>query len=447
MKCIYVMLFFLLLNSIQYVNGQTAHFTKQQISEDLKYLKTQLLNKHPNSTNAGFQNFFEKTNLPATLTSQEAYCNIAATSSIIKDGHTLFYPNSKLINHNNENQHFIPLKIFWDGTNLFVQKNYSNNTALVEGAKITSINGVKSENLIPFMLQNMMRDGDNFNYPIWVLNNYFFEYYSYFYGCPTTFNLKVATATEKTKTINIKGLLKADLLKRINNSNSSNSNNDKAIYATFNLANSTATLTIKDWHNSVLKKHYKQKFKKEIKAIFEQIENHKIQHLIIDVRNNQGGDIKNSKILLAYLLDQPFKLVEGYRKIKDGRLIKSKGPQIGIHKPRPKPFKGKLFILINGGSFSNTGIFCSVLQKYNRAIFIGEETGGSEFQICSKPKGILLPNTKIRVEIPTLQFVIKETSNGVLHGIKPHHEIKPTINSLLAETDVAKAFTLELIKK
>ncbi|MEN0050815.1 MAG: S41 family peptidase, partial [Bacteroidota bacterium] len=239
------------------------------------------------------------------------------------------------------------------------------------------------------------------------------------------------------------GLLKADLLNKIK----VHRKEEQAISLAFNNPNSTAVLTIKDWHNHIVRKYYKQHFKKEITEIFRQIQERNIKNLIIDVRDNQGGDTKNSKLLLSYLLDQPFELVEDYKVAKNGKVVDAKGPQMGWHKVRKERFKGRLFVLINGGSFSNTGIFCSVLKKYNRAIFIGEETGGSEFVICGSPKTVVLPNTKVQVDIPRLQFLIKAYKLNELSGVKPNHEIKPTIQDLINEKDVVKEFAIQLIEE
>ncbi|MCB0547619.1 MAG: hypothetical protein KDD19_08520 [Phaeodactylibacter sp.] len=428
--------------------GQIKNFTAQQVSEDVEYLKNQLLSTHPNifiyNSKSDFDTFFKRFKIPDTVAENEAYSIIASTSSIIKDGHTLFYPSSELINHNNESGYFFPFNLFWDGSDLFIRKNYSSNSEIHEGAKIISINGVKSQELIQFMLHNMMRDGNNYNYPIWVINNYFFEYYSYFYGCPAIFNLELKDLDGSDSVFNVNGLPKSELLRRIRYCNPSES---KGIYIDFDLDNSVAILTIEDWHNNILRKYYKQNFKKEISRIFRQINQYQINNLIIDVRDNQGGDPKNSRFLLSYLLDRPFELVEGYKKVNGDSLVSTRGPQMGYHNPKKERFHGTVVVLINGGSFSNSAIFCSSLRKYNRASFVGEETGGSEFIIAGHTKSIELPNTKIQVEISTLQYLIKDYSNSELAGIKPDYEIKPTVNSLIQGKDLEKEFSINLIGK
>ena len=442
-----ILLAFFLLFSVNVVNGQTKKFTQQEIREDLDYLHAQLLETHPiisiYHTKKEFQDFFAKIEIPNEVTENEAYQILASTSSIIKDGHTLFYPSAKRIDYNKEHLLFFPFSIFWDGTNLFVRNNFSNINDDIEGLAIQSINGIKSTELIGDMLSKMMRDGDNLNYPIWVLNKYFFEYYSFFYGCPNEFDLNLKTESGDSKDFKVKAIPRAELLKK---TNALKTGNEKAIFLALDHKNSTAVLTIKDWHNNILKKVYQQSFKKEIKNSFAQIEKSQIKNLIIDLRNNQGGNLQNSKLLLSHLLNTSFELLEGYQKVQGGKLTNAKGPHLGLNDPQKIVYNGSLFVLINGGSFSNTGIFCSVLRKHNRALFIGEETGGSAFLICGNPKTKSLPNTKIQFHLPSRQFNIKDYSTSTPTGIIPDHVIKPTITSLINGHDLQKEFAMDLIK-
>ena len=151
--------------------------------------------------------------------------------------------------------------------------------------------------------------------------------------------------------------------------------------------------------------------------------------------------------MLTYLLSEPFVLVEQYYRKKNGSIVECNGPQSGIHEPMSQNFKGNIYVLINGGSFSNTAIFCSVLRKHKRAIFIGEETGGSEFVICGSPKSITLPNTAIQVELPRLQFMIKSNEESELHGVIPDYHIEPKIDYIIEQKDKDMEFTFVLISK
>ncbi|MBK9411997.1 MAG: hypothetical protein IPN61_01000 [Bacteroidetes bacterium] len=63
-------------------------------------------------------------------------------------------------------------------------------------------------------------------------------------------------------------------------------------------------------------------------------------------------------------------------------------------------------MLINGGSFSNSGIVASCLKRNTKTTFVGEETGGNDKVLAGNIKEIILPFSQIEVQIPTKQFML-----------------------------------------
>ncbi len=435
---------FLLQNS---VFGQVAQFTKLEIEQDLKFLKSTLITKHPNlniySSQSEIDSFFTNIKISNTVTELEAFSLFSSAQEVIKDGHTLFYPSKKRMASNNLNQLFCPFQPFWHNSKLYIIKNYATTNQLPLGAEIISINGIQSEELINGMLKKMMQEGTNYNYPTWALNNYFFEYYSYFFGCVEEFKV-VYQIDQIEKEIVVKGIAKTTLFQQMKKQSNKI---DEGISLKIDKEKGSAILTINNWHSAVFRKYYKKNFIVEIKKVIKELEKEKIQNLIIDIRDNQGGDTKNSRFLLSYLLNEPFILIEAYFKKKNGELQKCHGPQSGTHKPLSKTFQGDIYVLINGGSFSNSGVFCSVLRKHNRATFIGEPSGGNEFVICGSSKVVTLPNTGIQIEVPQLQFFIKNYEDGQAKSVVPDFYVEPNITDLLNQKDKDLEFTFELIEQ
>lgn len=447
----FTLLFTVFIFATQSLASQDTRFTKNQILEDLQFLKEEMIKHHPNaflySNKNAFETAFKNIEVPPNVSEEEAYGIIASTASIVKDGHSYIFLSKDKFNYVNENSLFMPFKIFWNGSELFISENYTNNKAIDKGIKIISINGTPSKILISFMLERIMRDGNNFQYPLWILNSFFYEYYNYFFGSAEEIKLQLEKPNGKLHTISINGIKKSVLFNQINEQASAEK---RAIYFELKNEEKIGILTIKDWHNDVLRKYYKQHFKKAIKPIFNEIEKSQIEYLIIDLRDNQGGNLSNSTLILSHLLHHPFELIQGYNKLKKGKLDSCGGPQFGTHKPNKYIFEGELIVLINGGSFSNSGIFSSVLKKYDRATFVGEETGGSAYILSAESKKIQLPNTRIKYEIPRLQFVIKKYQGGEeekLRGVKPDYLIPVTIQSIIEGKDVQKEFALSLCKK
>ncbi|PWV47761.1 S41 family peptidase [Chitinophaga sp. S165] len=195
----------------------------------------------------------------------------------------------------------------------------------------------------------------------------------------------------------------------------------------------TAILTIKSFDPDLLESRYKQDFTHVIDSVFTVLKHSQTTSLILDLRNNQGGEFEPGRYLLSYLLaDTARYLLNG----EESRLIQ----------PETNHFTGKLFVLINGGSFSNTAIVSACLERDKRAVFIGEETGGNKHVISGNPTEILLPATHIRCFISTTTYLITNGNNDG-HGVLPTYPVPPSITDILTGRDASMDLALELIAK
>src|SRR5262249_15491635 len=122
---------------------------------------------------------------------------------------------------------------------------------------------------------------------------------------------------------------------------------------------------------------------------------------------------------------------------------------LGIQQPSKPTFAGKVFTLINGGCFSTTSEFLSQAHFHRRATFIGEESGGGYYGNTSGVvPALTLPNTKLVIQVPLLTYYMAVNGyKAAAHGVMPDHEVKYTIDELLAGTDKELALALELARK
>jgi hypothetical protein len=106
--------------------------------------------------------------------------------------------------------------------------------------------------------------------------------------------------------------------------------------------------------------------------------------------------------------------------------------------PKVDVFEGKLYVLMNGISFSSTADLISDIKKTRNAIFIGEESGGT----FEGPTGgdnivIQLPNSKIMVRIsPNVQIGHMYQKHPIGRGVLPDYPIKYTIQDVLNGRDL-----------
>ena len=88
-------------------------------------------------------------------------------------------------------------------------------------------------------------------------------------------------------------------------------------------------------------------------------------------------------------------------------------------------FGGKLYVMINGGSFSASSIISSNLKGSKRATFVGEETGGAyNGCVAGQMPMIKLPYSKIQMRVGLVAIKPFYSSELDGRGIFPDKEIK-----------------------
>lgn len=212
----------------------------------------------------------------------------------------------------------------------------------------------------------------------------------------------------------------------------------------------------------------------------------KTETLIIDLRNNFGGRLAEIDYLYSYLTDQkyifinksdsktrtPFlkslmsnstgvgtKIVAGLlspiiapielvRSSKRDGKLRYKLSSAKEKKPKALNFKGKIYVLINGNSFSASSVLSTQLDGTNRATFVGEETGGAyNGTVAGMMKVYTLPNTKIKANIGLLHVDSKHKTSIDGYGVKPDVEILPTYQDRLNNIDPELEWVLNDIEK
>ena len=239
-----------------------------------------------------------------------------------------------------------------------------------------------------------------------------------------------------------------------------------------------AYMNIRGFTNGNYKRFYKQSFKK--------LDSAKTKHLILDLRNNGGGRIAEIAKLYSYLTDQDYKFVnksevnsripflkffmsnttplalkvvggvlspiiiaENLMKVKkkDDKLYYKMRESKTRH-PNALNYKGKMYVLTNGNSFSASSLISTHLKATQRATFVGEETGGAyNGCVAGIYKIYQLPTTKVKVRMGLMQIEAPYKQNPDGYGIKPDVEILPTINDRVSNFDAELDWILKDIEK
>jgi C-terminal processing protease CtpA/Prc len=119
---------------------------------------------------------------------------------------------------------------------------------------------------------------------------------------------------------------------------------------------------------------------------------------------------------------------------------------LGLQQPASPHFGGQVLILIDGQGFSTSAEFAAVAHASGRAIFIGEETSGSYYGNDSGiTPTIVLPNTKLRIDVPLIAYYTAVTGTHDLdRGVLPDCDITYSIADELAGRDRALDTALEI---
>jgi hypothetical protein len=215
------------------------------------------------------------------------------------------------------------------------------------------------------------------------------------------------------------------------------------------------------------------KLRSFFRQAFREMQRRNIQHLVVDVRTNGGGDAGISTLLTRYLANKKFKLADSlYAVRRSSRYHKyiSWQPfywslmQFVTHKKRdglyhfgyferhyfhPKKqnhFNGDIYLITGGNSFSATTLFVKVLQGQNNVKVIGEETGGGAYGNSAwMIPDVTLPNTKVRFRLPKFRLVMDKNLVKEGRGIIPDIQVSPTRETIRRGIDPKAAVIRRMI--
>jgi len=395
------------------------------LQADLTFLQQQLLNRHP----APFMycqqeklvRHFDslRTCLRRPMSGLRFLAHITSLYPLLGDGHTMFLPAD-----DDGAKRYLPLDAGWLQDHLYILRNGSTDQRLEQGTEILAINGVGSAALMDTLLMRQIRDGYNSTYPHWILNHWFKEYFRFSFGEPERFDLLVST-TQGNAHVMVDALPSDSIRANILRNATQAPPNEPTFGLHYAQGDSIAILTIPSFEKGSVSNAM-------IDAAFSELRQRRTDRLILDLRGDQGGEPKYAKRLLAHLLNERFELVH-------------KGPASGWTKPRTDPFTGTLLVLVDGGSFSVTGMVLSCLERHQRATFIGEEAGGNRTLLAGSPRQVRLPNTRLNCYISTRLWQLADRPNDG-HGVQPTIAVSPTIDDIIQDRDPAMEAALSLLR-
>jgi C-terminal processing protease CtpA/Prc len=339
----------------------------------------------------------------------------------------------------------LPLGVQFLGSRAYVWNNLSREAVLERGDEILSINGRSMEEIRKLIFQYTNSDGDIKTFKQRRLSKELSARYFWFIEQPNQFVIEYRNRhSESIKVVQLEALTRIEM-SEWSTKRALKKDVAKGINAVYNLVleKEIATLTLRSFNEEIIKQNELKPYE-FYERIFKRLRENRVKHLILDLRGNIGGMKEFVDDLLAFTLKKKCKGVLRELISWDGTTVVSTFPQ------RNKWFfKGDIYILTDGGTYSTAALIAQYLSDYGEATIIGEETG-SRYEGFSAGNFhyLILPNSKIQIGIPnkwvknTLTKPFKVPNRGLL----PDYPVVISIEDLLQKRDPVKTKALELIR-
>lgn len=467
------------------VNSASTTIGKNLLLEDVQILKKNLEMAQPGlynyTTKEDMDAFFEKLKGSITndMSSIDFFRLMAPLSSLVKNGHTILVPPSTWEEYVITSAKLLPLNLYFYNDKLYVLHNVSDNAEVVSGSVLKSINGKSAIDYFNYMVDHWFKDGYNKTRPREIVEEEFRSLYTHFFGASEKYKLEIVNPNGENSLLEVDGIQESEFQKRLE----INFGEEFVPWwrrepepLSFSINNRTAYLKVTQFNNGI-KSNDGKRYSKFIQNAFKKFKEKEITNLVLDLRGNQGGDVKPQLELLSHLIKEPFHL---YKEVfanlrllpnpeyyefnilsktkfkKDFVNEKAKGvypmkdrPGFGSKPQFPSQnlFKGNLYVLIDGWSFSATGEVCGIIKEHRKdVIFIGEETGGNPVTNISGIQTFLtLPHSKNRILICLVSYTTDVSYKNEGHGVIPNHWVRNTVQQEINKEDSVLKFALEMI--
>ncbi len=504
MKNGFTLFILLILFSCHSVRRNNAFLDKKippsQLRKDIDFTNRKLQRFHPNlywyisKEQLDYKFDSLKTAISEPLTPNQFFFRLAPVIASINEGHLRLRSVPKRYSKSEEKEFkkkkplfaLMDYKIIDD--RIFVKENKENLANIKAGTEILKINEENVSDLVRKYKKLYSSDGENKTFQKYFINLAFFNYYTLENGYLDSVKLKtVCDNVIKDVKIKREKKVKTDLLQDIDlpkvTADQKLRDYDK-ISKSYNRTltflksdSSVAHLKIKSFSATFAKKFYANTFRK--------IKNANSSYLILDVRDNLGGSLSEINALYSYLTDQKFTLIKvpemtsktsglhqnyfrgqsvftgiltapAYPFFLAGNYLLSSKKKNKYYfrefasrptKPKQNAFKGKIYVLVNGSSFSASAILAAKLKYEGVATIVGEETGGAnDGTVSGVNNTVILPNSHLALPIglflirPNIEFENKK------RGVFPNFPVDPNYNDIFGTDDRILGWTLDDIE-
>lgn len=431
---------------------QRARLSAQEVKEDFAYLYKTLEQTHYNLYINTDKKVFDKkyhriynsitdsmdlleiTRLfqPFVALSQLAHCNIGFPFNLYFDA------------SNQSKASVFPFTVSVKNNRLFIRDNYTTNPSIRSGDEILSIDGIPANIQLQQIFNFLSGEGPQLKSTLTELFT-FSRIYWWVCGSKDKFLLTVKHSSGAIQNIITEGIKVSDYEQQVAKAKPvfDMSRNFRFIDDIAYLHPGIFMNNQSSGNTSEHRTFEKTEFISFIDSAFSEIHNKRSKNLVIDLRGNPGGDNAFSDPMIAYFATRPFRFTSGFnvktssitktfwkdvdepslQTMKQQILSAKDGDTFSVSLPYYSPrtdslrFTGKVYVLVDRYSYSNTVSVAAIMQDYQFAKVIGEPTADVASTYGAMHE-FSLPNSHINVSYPKA-FIIRPNGDRSLKGVIP----------------------------
>jgi len=451
------------------------NFSQTLLIEDFDYMLKALEKTHPNLyayiPKKEFQNKTDeiKKSINRPLSKPEFFKILLKTIALVKQGHTRVFGDPGFKAFQKAGGLAFPYNVKFDSDHIYINENYSSNKTLIKGTELIAINRIPVCRIIDDFTPYLRVRPNGFIGSTLEFN--WTRYLWMVYGFDKQFTLSYILPNEDIiRTDTVIGVGEEQLKKK-------KSEKDRFRFRIEKDRN-LAVMTINTFEFDF------DEYNQILLNSFSSIKEEKIENLIIDIRENGGGNADLVSILVDYLTDKPYITTsssqmktsditkkcytthpifinaweqarkaegdsEGFQEVLKSIFEKPSGTLTDFPKKEVIPtsnenrFGGNLYVLTSHPTFSAATGFSVIIKDNKIGSIVGEETSDNPTDY-----GCImlfeLPHTKINIQNST-EYTVRPAGYDDEHGVIPDFRIKSTYSDFLNGTDKIMNYTYWLI--
>lgn len=390
-----------------------------------------------------------------SMTAADFYRLAVEAVAVIGDGHTQLQPAEEA-----RAELVAPVDLLIVGRRAWVMAAYAPS-APAPGSEVLAVNGTPIAEVLDTMARRIPRDWGLASGRLAELSGRFAEYYADLVVAPREYRFVVREGDGEV-TVATPAISRGTVQSR----RQQGRGRDTLPIAWRLLDSTTAYLDLNSFNEGDFK-YVGSAFRAALDSAMAFVRARAPRSLILDIRQNGGGEASNGAYAASYLLDRPFSYLTAVTAVADDlpviehtqwagdstaqkeydEILKPRDDgrfdvvapwySTDIVQPQKWVYPGRLYVLTDGFIASTGSDFAAILHAHDRATFVGEMMGGSyDGNASGLSARIRLPASGGTLRLPLFDFTLAAGASPHPSGaFPPDLEVQPSVAALLRGED------------